>query len=128
MNNSSNNPNQPSGEDLKDAALQRHHLRRPALIRATQRSLLTEALARGPVTIEDARDAVEVPEGFNPKAFGSVPGTLARSGIIRRVGYVTAQRRAAHARPVSLWELADRDAARAWLATHPELADDTASN
>jgi len=118
----------PTGEDLKDAALERHHLRRPALIRAAQRTLLTEALARGTATIEDARDGVEVPEGFNPKALGSVPGTLARSGIIRRVGYVTAQRPAAHARPLSLWELADPDAARAWLATHPELPDEPSTN
>lgn len=123
-----NIPNAPTGEELKADALDRHHLRRPALIRSTQRALLTCLMDGGTATIEDARDAVEVPEGFNPKAFGSVPGTLARAGVIRRAAYVTAQRPAAHARPLSLWELADRDAAMAWLATHPELSDEPSTN
>jgi len=126
--NNGNSPNEPTGEDLKDAALRRHHLRRPALIRAAQRSLLTEALARGPVTIDDARGGVEVPEGFNPKAFGAVPGTLARCGILRSIGFVKSLRFEAHARRVTLWELADRDAAMAWLATHPELPEEPSTN
>lgn len=128
MTSATNTPNPATGEELKADALERHHLRRPALIRDAQRALLNCLMDGGTATIEDARDAVEVPEGFNPKAFGSVPGTLARAGVIRRAAYVTAQRPAAHARPLSLWELADRDAALAWLATHPELPDDTASN
>lgn len=118
----------PTGEEAKQAALDGHHLRRPALIRSCQRAMLTHLMAAGTGTIESARGAVELPSGINPKALGSVPGTLARCGIIRRVGFVRATRPEAHARPVTLWELADRDAASAWLATHPELPEAPSTN
>ena len=53
----------------------------------------------------------------------AVPGALARAGIIERIGFTDSRRADAHARPVSVWRLADCKAARAWLATYPDRPD-----
>jgi hypothetical protein len=70
------------------------------------------------------RAAVELPPGVRPVALGAVPGPLALAGIIHATGYATTRRAEAHARPVTVWALADHVAALDWLSAHPDLPDD----
>jgi hypothetical protein len=64
---------------------------------------------------------VELPPGVSPKAFGPLASPLATAGILRSAGYEKSCRPVAHSRPVSVWQLADRDAAEKWLRDHPPL-------
>lgn len=113
------------GEAAKRAAyvlLERHH---DPLINAARRALLARLLTHDTATIDDGRAVVPVPPGLNPKAFGPVPVPLARTGIIRFAGYARTARSVGHTRPVTIWELADRAAAFAWLIDNPENIDVT---
>lgn len=111
------------GAAWRDAAHALLTDRRAVYVRRGQRALLTALLATGTATADDVRDAVDLPPGIDPVCLGAVPGALARAGIIRRVGYVPTCRPDAHARPVSVWALADREAAERWLADHPDVSD-----
>ncbi len=111
------------GERRKAETLAALAKRRSVYVRRGQRALLTALLTAGEASADDVRNAVELPPGIDPVCLGAVPGALARTGIIRRVGYVSTCRSVAHARPVALWTLADRQRALAWLADHPALAD-----
>ena len=94
---------------------------RETVIRRAQRALLTVLLETGTGTANDVREFVELPPGIGPKCFGAAPGPLARAGIIRADGFAKTCRPVGHARPVTVWALADRDKALRWLADHPEL-------
>jgi hypothetical protein len=111
------------GEALKADALARLADRREAVVRRAQRALLTVLLETESATMDTARDLVELPAGVGPKCFGAVPTALARARIIYRDGYAPTCRPAAHARPLSVWRLADRERALLWLADHPDLLD-----
>lgn len=111
------------GERRKLHALAVLAARRERYIRRGRRALLATLLDHGEATIDDARRVVQLPPGVNPVCFGGVPGELARAGIIRRTGFATTRRAVAHARPVMVWALIDRDAALAWLAEHPDMFD-----
>lgn len=113
----------PSGEALKLSAQAFLEARRELIILRGRRALLTVLLRTGRATADDVRDTVELPEGIDPVCLGAVPGALARTGIIERIGFGPSSRADAHARPVSVWRLADRDAALAWLAVHPDRPD-----
>jgi hypothetical protein len=89
------------------------------LITAARRALLVRLLAYPTATIDDVRDVVTIPPGVDPVCMGAAPGALSRAGIIERAGYAETGRAVAHARPVSVWRLADRAAAERWLAEHP---------
>ena len=91
------------------------------LVIAGRRALLLKVLESGFATIDDVRAVVPLPPFANPKAFGSVPGALARAGIIRDAGFVKTTRAIAHARKNTRWELVDAAKAHAWLAAHPAL-------
>ncbi|MBI5863435.1 MAG: hypothetical protein HZB38_02765 [Planctomycetes bacterium] len=97
--------------------------RRELYVLRGRRALLAALLDRGEATADDVRRAVALPAGIDPVCLGVVPGDLARAGIIERVGFATTARPEAHARPVSVWRLADRSAALAWLAAHPDRPD-----
>lgn len=99
--------------------------RREVYVLRGRRALLAALLASGDATADDVRDTVELPDEINPVCLGVVPGLLARAGIIERVGFAESRRPDAHARPVSVWRLADRAAALAWLAAHPDRPDPT---
>lgn len=99
--------------------------RREVYVLRGRRALLTALLDQGEATADDVRDAVELPQEINPVCLGTVPGPLAQAGIIERVGFTESRRPDAHARPVSVWRLVDRDAALAWLAEHPDRPDPT---
>jgi hypothetical protein len=66
---------------------------------------------------------VPLPDGIGPRSYGAVPLPLAEDGIICHRGYTATRRPEGHARPIAVWALADRAAALAWLADHPELPD-----
>jgi hypothetical protein len=89
-----------------------------------RRALLTALLAVGEATADYVRAAVELPLGIGPRCYGLVPGALAKAGTICRVGFVPTCRPDAHARPVSVWTLADRAAAVRWLVDHPDRPDE----
>lgn len=108
------------GERLKLAAHALLSARREAVVRQARRALLTVLLQRGECTIDDVRREVAVPEGIDPVCIGAVPGALALLRIIEHAGFAKTNRAAAHARPVSIWRLRDREAALRWLAAHPE--------
>ncbi len=97
--------------------------RRELYVLRGRRALLAALLDRGEATADDVRRAVALPDGIDPVCLGTVPGELARAGIIARIGFATTARPEAHARPVSVWRLADRAAALAWLAAHPDRPD-----
>lgn len=92
--------------------------RRRRYILYGRRALLEALLRQGTATADDVRETVEVPPGVDPVCLGAVPGTLARAGIIRRVGFTKTTRVIGHARPVTVWALIDRAAALVWLADH----------
>jgi len=118
------------GEARKRAAHCLLDALRERLIRRARRALLAHLLTNDTGTIDDVRKLVPTPAGVNPKAFGAVPGPLALANIIRPAGLRKTTRSVGHARPVTVWTVADRHAAAAWLLAHPELpepgADDPA--
>ncbi len=101
---------------------------RETVIRRAQRALLTVLLETGSGTADDVRELVELPPGINAKCFGAAPGVLARANIIRPAGFTKTCRPVGHARPVTVWELADRTAAERWLRDHPAALDPAADN
>ncbi len=98
--------------------------RRAVYIRRGQRALLAALLATGTATADDVRRSVNLPPDIDAVCFGAVPVALARAGVIYRDGFAPTCRATAHARPLSVWRLADRAKALRWLADHPDLADD----
>ena len=71
--------------------------------------------------------AVEVPAGINPKLYGAVPGPLARAGIIAADGFTKTSRPTAHARPITGWQLANRQKAERWLEVNSDLPGESGS-
>ena len=114
------------GKSLRDAALNRLRARRADLIRECTAAALRVALDRGEVCADDVRAVVPIPADISPKFVGVVFRDLADAGILHRAGFRNSTRPAAHARPLSLWRLADADAALARLAAHPPTPADPA--
>jgi hypothetical protein len=111
------------GERRKCEALSLLQSRRAVFVRRGRRALLFRLLAAGEATADAVRVGVTLPPGLNPKLFGAVPGPLAEAKIIRPAGFVHTARPQGHARPVTVWALADRAAALARLAANPELTE-----
>jgi hypothetical protein len=109
------------GERRKLGALALLRDGREALVRRAQRAVLGVLMETGRASADDVRGLVELPPGVNAKVLGAAPGPLARAGIIRGAGYAKTCRPVAHARPVTIWMLADRAAAERWLRHHPDL-------
>lgn len=110
------------GERRRDKALAILRARRSALIRELQAAALRVALDRGEVCADDVRTLVSIPPDMSPKAVGAAFRELADAAYLRRTGFRNSNRPAAHARPLSVWRLADAAGAAAWLAAHPPLA------
>lgn len=113
----------PSGDDLRDAALDALRDHRADLIRECAAAALRVALARGEVSADDVRAAVPIPADVNPVFVGCVFRDLAADGILRRAGFRNSTRPAAHARPVSVWAIADAAEATARLASLRTVTD-----
>jgi hypothetical protein len=90
--------------------------------------LLTALADRPTVTADDVAVAVQIPEGIDPRLLGAVPGELARAGLIEADGYTKSRRRSRHASIQTIWRLADREAARRWLAANPAEPPPTTTN
>jgi hypothetical protein len=120
------------GERRKLEALVLLEARRAVYLNRGRRALLAALLAAllgsENATADDVREAIKLPSNISPKCLGAVPGTLARAGIIRRAGFANTTRSIGHARPVSVWELADRDKALQWLRDHPDRDDPDGEN
>jgi hypothetical protein len=114
---------QADGERRKSEVLDLLEAQREVYVRRGRRALLEVLLRCGTATADDVREVVKLSPGINPKLFGSVPGSLARAGIIQQAGFAKTNRAAGHARPVTVWKLADRTAALCWLADHPDLGE-----
>jgi hypothetical protein len=104
------------GEARRDAALNLLRVRRAYLIRDFAAAALRVALDRGEVCADDVRAAVPIPPDISPKLVGVVFRDLGDAGILRRAGFRNSNRPAAHARPLSVWRLADAAGATARLA------------
>ena len=113
------------GARRKQDVLQTLAARRESIVNRGRRGLLARLLSHGIATADDVRRAVELPVKVDPRCLGSVPGSLARAGIIRCAGYEKSDRRERHASIIAVWELTDTAAALAWLARHPDHPDDT---
>lgn len=98
--------NGSDGRAARQLAFDLFRTHRSELIAEASRIMVEIARTRGQVTIEDVRAAMTIPEEHDPRWLGAVPNGLARRGILRRVGFVETKRPKAHARPISLWELA----------------------
>ncbi len=109
------------GEARRDAALGTLRVHRAALIRKFTAAALRFVLAGGEVCADDVRGEIPIPADVSPKCVGVVFRDLSDLGILRRAGYRASARPIAHARPLSVWTLADRDAAVAHLAELEKL-------
>jgi hypothetical protein len=104
------------GEARRDAALGMLRIHRAAIIRKLTAAALRFVLSGGEVCADDIREDVPLPDGISPRCVGVVFRDLSDAGILRRLTYRPSTRPIAHARPLSVWTLADRDAATAHLA------------
>jgi hypothetical protein len=116
---------QQEGERRMDAVHSLLEVHRDVFIRRARRALLAQPLFIGTATADDIAERIgSTPEGIDPRRRGSVPRSLALAGIIRDAGRTAkSSRPEAHAWMLTVWELADRAAALAWLAHNPELPD-----
>jgi len=115
---------QREGERRKDAAHYLLESRREIYIRRARRALLLRLLEAGTATADDVAERIGLsPDGIDPRFLGTVPGPLARARLIRRAGFVSSARPSRHASILSIWELADRAGAIAWLARNPDLSE-----
>jgi hypothetical protein len=115
---------QQEGSRRKDAAHALLEAHRGVYIRRVRRALLLCLLESGTATADDLAERIgPAPEGIDPRFLGTVPGLLARSGIIKRAGFTPSARPNRNASIMSVWELADRPGAITWLARNPELPD-----
>lgn len=110
------------GERRKANQLDNLEAHREIYVNRGRRALLEKCLRDGFATADDVR-AVELPEGMDPRCFGSVPRMLARAGIIARADFSKSARPERHASYIALWELRDAEAAREWLRHHPDIPD-----
>jgi hypothetical protein len=109
------------GEGRRDAALALLRVRRADLIRILQAVALRVALERGEVCADDVRALVAIPPTVSPKCVGAAFRELADAGLLRRAGFRNSNRPIAHARPLSVWRLADAAGAAVRLATFPTV-------
>ena len=117
------NHERKEGERRKQDVLQTLAARRESIVNRARRKLLERLLASGKATADDVYRSMTLPAGIDPRCLGSVPGPVARAGIIRCIGYGKSDRRERHASILSVWALLDESAARDWLARHPDQPD-----
>ena len=110
------------GKRLKSDIQSELEARRGYWIEQGRRALLTVALERGAASTDDVHEHVTLPDDIGPCCLGCIPRKLAKTGVIKREGYVPTSRKEAKNRPVSLWIIKDRDAALRYLANIPPLA------
>lgn len=92
---------------------------REALLKLARRAFAEHLLQYGHATVDDAREAIEIPPGISPNFLSAVPDPFVKAGIIRQQGYVPSERPEAHARMIALWALRDQGGALRWLRDNP---------
>jgi len=112
------------GERRKERILNDLAIRREVYVNRARRALLKKILREGVACADDVYGDAGIPEGIDPRCLGTVPGPLARLGIIRRTDFAKSNRPERHASFISRWSLANPAKASQWLATHPDLGDD----
>ena len=108
----------PTGEQLRDKALDLLAEHRSELILELQRCAMRIALDRADFTADDVREAMPIPIGTNPVVLGSAIGSLSRGGYLKQIGYRKSTRAVAHRRPVAIWYAQDKEACQHWLDNH----------
>lgn len=63
----------------------------------------------GTVTSDDVREAVPMPEDWDPRILGAVFRNGKHGPRFERVGYVQTRSARAHARPIAVWRLEERN-------------------
>jgi hypothetical protein len=116
------------GEARRDVALEQLRDCRPMLIRRVQRTYLVLLLDRGPSTIDPVRALVPLPTEIDPRLVGAAVRQFAALLLIHRAGLSRSVRPQAHGRDLPMWAVADRAAAVAWIASHPELPEPAAED
>lgn len=115
---------QQEGTCGKDAVHALLEARRKVYIRRARRALILRLLEAGTATADDVAEiSGPAPKGTDPRFLGAVPGPLARARLIRRAGFVPSARPSRNSSILSVWELADRDGAIAWLERNPDPTD-----
>ena len=114
-------------EKRKTANLDHLEDRHASLILELRRALLRAILERGQASIDDVRDSALLPATANPTLLGAVPKSLTTLGIITQGGFIKSTRPEAHGRPVSIWKIANREAALKWLEEHSSLGQQPAA-
>jgi hypothetical protein len=112
---------QSEGESLRDHALNRLHVRRPALVRHMMCAFLQYLRDYGADTSDALRALIEIPSGVDPRVTGAAVRGLAKQGLILSIGRRKSRRGVAHARQLDLWAIADDATACAWLSKQPDL-------
>lgn len=116
--------NGADGKARRNAALNLLCARCAKLFHQCKAVALRVALDRGEVCACDVCAAVQIPADISTKLVRIVFRDLADAGILRRARFRCSNRLAAHTRPLSIWQLADAEAAAACLAAHLSLAAD----
>jgi hypothetical protein len=115
---------QAEGERRRDemTGIVRH--RRPFLVRAVQRALVSRLMEYQEATTDDIRTCVDPPAAAGTSFWGAGANGLAQAKIIRRVEFRVSSRPERHGCFIGVWTLAvDHEKARQWLAAHPALPD-----
>lgn len=74
---------------------------------AAKKAVIRKAAERDEFSADDARFFCgHLVSPTHPNAWGALLNTMARQGLIRRMGYIESSRPAARHRPVSVWKLA----------------------
>lgn len=118
-----------NGDDLRKAALALLQAARASLIRKGQRALISRLLTGSVDADADiVRTLVPLPSGIDPRVFGQVTAGLSEAGIIKSNGMRPSRRPECHGRKIEIWILGSVDAARQWMACHPEIPDPRPTN
>jgi hypothetical protein len=95
---------------------------RAAYIDRARRMLLLDLLHSDTATADDIWDVLPPPAGVDARCLCAVPGVLVHHGIIRAVDRVSSLRPERHGAAITVWALADRDAALRFLdSSHTNL-------
>lgn len=111
------------GQALRDAGLERLEggPKTSQEIKASVTRIFLALLLEDPgdgVGFDEAREQLgDLPDGFKTSAFGGIPASLSRAGIIERAGYRPSRIASNHAHVYAIWKIKDRDAAEAKLAS-----------
>jgi hypothetical protein len=103
----------------KNAAHALLEARRRAALTIARRAFLEIALRDSVVDADAVHDAVNLPEGLDPRWLGAVPKPLANSRIVERAEMVKSARPERNGSYITRWALRDRASAEKWLRENP---------